>query len=149
MNSLALLIFLQAEFKLFNNAVSAGGQWCAPHGQPNFEAMAQWWSSVADGTSIVYKLKEHLATHYRSWMEHQQANRSLVGSEKQRQPNTKRIRSNNHTATVLAAAVRQYPGLLADNMHAAQSGRAGSRAENRAGNREQSRPEGREQRIWK
>ena len=82
-------------------------------------------------------------------MEHQQANRSLVGSEKQRQPNTKRIRSNNHTATVLAAAVRQYPGLLADNMHAAQSGRAGSRAENRAGNREQSRPEGREQRIWK
>jgi hypothetical protein len=67
----------------------------------------------------------------------------LVGSEKQRQPNTKRIRSNNHTATVLAAAVRQYPGLQAGNTHAAQSSKAGTGTKSRTENREQSRPEGR------
>lgn len=101
-----------------------------PHGQPNFEAMAQWWSSAADGTSIFYKLKEHLATYYRTWMEHQLANRSLVGSERQRQPNTKQIMSLNHAATVLAAASRQYPGLQDNSTPAVQTGRAESREEN-------------------
>ena len=76
--------------------------------------MAQWWSSKANETTILYKLREHLTTHYTKWTDQQHRMRSLIASEKQREPNTKRIRSKYHSATVLAAASRLQPGVPAE-----------------------------------
>ena len=76
--------------------------------------MAQWWSSKANGTTIFYKLREHLTTQYTKWTDQQHGIRSLIASEKQRAPNTKRIRSKHHSASVLAAASRLQPGVPAD-----------------------------------
>jgi len=73
--------------------------------------MAQWWSHEANGRTIFYKLREHLATHYKTWKEHQQGVQSSVATEKQCLPNTNRIRSKNHSAVVLPAASRQHPGV--------------------------------------
>ena len=104
----------EAEYKLFHAAVSVGGTWFTPRGEPNFDAMSQWWSHKANGTTIFYKLREHLSTYYKTWTEHQHRLLSLVGSEKQRLPNTHRIKSTKHSATVLGAASRQHPGVQAD-----------------------------------
>ena len=108
-------VHTSAEFKLFHTAVSVGGMWFASHGEPNFDAMAQWWSHEANGSTIFYKLREHLSTYYKTWKECQQGIRTLIGSEVQRQPNTRRIRSKNHSATVLPAASRQHPNFEADS----------------------------------
>ena len=106
-------IHTQAEFKLFNSEVAAGGLWFVAHGQPDFDSMAKWWSSKANGTTIFYKLREHLSIYHKTWTVQQHGICSLRGSEKQRQRNTSRIRSNTHSATVLAAALRQNPGVQA------------------------------------
>jgi hypothetical protein len=107
-------VHTQMEFKLFHNAVSIGGQWFVSHGQPNFDAMCQWWSSQANGKTIFYKLREHLSTYYKTWIEHHQGIRTLIASENQRQAHTHRIRSKHHSATVLQAASQQHPGVQAD-----------------------------------
>ena len=102
------------EFKLFHTAVSVGGKWFVSNAQPNFDAMAQWWSHEANGTTIFYKLREHLSIYYKTWTEHQQSKRILIASEAQRQPNTHRIKSKHHIATVLGVASRQNPGVQND-----------------------------------
>src|SRR5437016_2595933 len=73
--------------------------------------MAQWWSHEANGTILFYKLQEHLYTYYKTWTEHQQSKCTLIASEIQQQPNTRRITLKHHIATVLGAASRQNPGV--------------------------------------
>ena len=79
------------EYDLFHKAVSIGGEWCAPKGKPNFEAMAGWWSEKANGKTIFYKLTEHLATYYKLWSDWRQENQTMVISRPQREPHEKRI----------------------------------------------------------
>ena len=62
------------EYDLFHKAVSVGGEWCPAHGKPNFEHMARWWSTKADGKNIFYKLSEHLSTYFKIWSERRQEN---------------------------------------------------------------------------
>lgn len=99
------------EFNLFHNAVSPGGAWASAHGQPNFDQMAQWWSQKADGKLIFYKLREHLATYYKTWSEHRQEKQTIIASQPQRQPHEKRIRSINFVSRVLPPAKRHQPGI--------------------------------------
>jgi hypothetical protein len=40
--------------------------WAAPIGLPDFDCMAAWYSLKADSKTIFYKLREHLATHYKT-----------------------------------------------------------------------------------
>ena len=104
-------IHTEEEIKVFQDAVSVGGDWFAPHGQPHFDEMSRWWSDQANGMTVFYKLREHLKAYFKTWTEQQQRICSLIGSEKQRQPNTTRLKSKYHSANVLAAASRQHPGL--------------------------------------
>ena len=98
------------EFKLFHQAVSIGGPWCSASGLPNFDRMACWWSSQANGNTIFYKLREHLATYYKTWTEHQQEKQTMVASQSIRQANERRVRSTAYVSKVLPPALPDRPG---------------------------------------
>ena len=100
------------EYDLFHKAVSVGGEWCPAHGKPNFEHMARWWSTKADGKNIFYKLSEHLSTYFKIWSERRQENQTMIISKPQREAHEKRIRSSNYVAHVLPPAKRYQPGTL-------------------------------------
>lgn len=99
------------EFNLFHSAVSPGGQWASANGQPNFDKMAQWWSEKANGKTIFYKLREHLAAHYKIWSEHRKEKQTMIASQPQRKPHEKRIRSKAYVSHVLPPAKRGQPGI--------------------------------------
>ena len=102
------------EYDLFHKAVSVGGEWCPSQGKPNFELMARWWSSKADGKHIFYKLSEHLSTYYKIWSDQHQKTQSMIMSKPQRQVHEKRIRSSAYVSHVLPPAKRHQPG-ISDN----------------------------------
>jgi hypothetical protein len=99
------------EFKLFHESVTVKGMWAAPTGLPDFDRMAAWWSSKADGKTIFYKLREHLATYYKTWSETRKQTESMVASLPQREKNETRIRSIGHISHVLPAAPHNQPGV--------------------------------------
>jgi hypothetical protein len=101
----------EEEFNLFHKAVSPGGQWSSANGQPNFDYMAQWWSEKANGKTIFYKLREHLAAHYKIWSEHHKEKQTMLASQPQRRPHEKRIWSDTYVSHVLPAAKRLHPGI--------------------------------------
>jgi len=55
------------EFQLCNTPVSLHGDWFSPAQDPDFEAMAAWWSEKADGKAAFYKMHEHPENHYKKW----------------------------------------------------------------------------------
>jgi hypothetical protein len=77
-------------FNLFHEAVKVGGIWAAPTGLPNFDNMATWWSSKANGKTIFYKLREHLATYYKIWSDKRKQNEAMVASLPVRKKNDSR-----------------------------------------------------------
>ena len=77
------------EFNLFHSAVSPGGEYASAHGLPNFDQMVQWWSEKADGKTIFYKLREHLAAYYKTWSQCHQEKQTMLTSQPQRQPHEK------------------------------------------------------------
>jgi hypothetical protein len=85
--------------------------WAAPTGLPDFDHMAAWWSSKADGKTIFYKLREHLATYYKTWSETQKQTESMVASLPQWEKNETRIRFIGHISHVLPAALHNQPGV--------------------------------------
>jgi len=99
------------EFNLFHEAVKVGGIWAAPTGLPDFENMATWWSSKANGKTIFYKLREHLATYYKIWLDKRKQNEAMVASLPVRKKNDSRIRLVGHIAHVLPAALHNQPGV--------------------------------------
>ena len=99
------------EFNLFHSAVSPGGEYASASGLPNFDHMAQWWSEKANGKTIFYKLREHLAVYYKTWNEHRQEKQTILASQPQRRPHEKRIRSTTYVSHVLPAAKRHQPGI--------------------------------------
>jgi hypothetical protein len=99
------------EFKLFHKSVTVGGMWAAPSGLPDFDRMAAWWSSQADGKTVFYKLREHLVTYFKTWSETRKQNESMVASLPLRRKNDSRIRSAGHIAHVLPAAPHNQPGV--------------------------------------
>ena len=92
----------KGEFDLFAKAILPGGEWCTKN-KPQFEKMAYWWSSHADGKAIFYKLPEHLSTYYNKFSERRQTRQTMIESQPQRQRNQIRIQSHNHHAKVLPA----------------------------------------------
>jgi hypothetical protein len=83
-------VHTESEFKLFHIAVSVGGKWCVSRREPDFDSMAAWWTSQADGITIFYKLREHLANYYKLWTERNEGRRTLAASETERQQNTQK-----------------------------------------------------------
>ena len=104
------------EFNLFHSAVSPGGEYASAHGPPNFDQMVRWWSEKANGTTIFYKLREHLAAYYKTWNEHRQEKQTMLASQPQRQPHEKRTRSATYVSRVLPAAKRHQPGIINNEM---------------------------------
>ena len=47
------------EFQLFNTTVSINGDWFSPVQDPDFEAMAAWWSGKADNNTAFFKMYKH------------------------------------------------------------------------------------------
>ena len=104
----------EEEFKLFHQSVSVGGQWSVSKGMPNFDLMARWWSSQANGKTIFYKVREHLSNYYKTWLQACKATESTVASLSQRRKNYNRIHSAGHHSHVLPAAPCSCPGVLMD-----------------------------------
>lgn len=101
------------EFKLFHQSLIVGGKFASSKGSPNFDQMAAWWSTQANGKTIFYKLREHLANYYKIWTDNRKAKESMVASLPVRQRNHNRLHSTGHIAHVLPAAPRNQPGILA------------------------------------
>jgi hypothetical protein len=68
------------EFQLFNTSVSLHGDWFSPAQDPDFEAMAAWWSGKADGKTTFYKMHEHLENHYKKWTGKKRENENMMNS---------------------------------------------------------------------
>lgn len=105
-------VHTQKEFDLYHKALSPGGDYFSANKKPDFDRMARWWSSHADGKDIFYKLKEHLESHFKTWETSRNTHVSLVASKDQRALNLKRTRSKTHIAHVLPAAKRSAPGVI-------------------------------------
>ncbi|KAF8659808.1 hypothetical protein AX14_007516, partial [Amanita brunnescens Koide BX004] len=108
-------IHTKDEFDLFNSSVSVGGPMCPARGLPNFDKMACWWSTKADGKTIFYKLREHLAAHYKVWTQCRQEKQTMVASQSVRQANERRIKSTAHVSKVLPPALQNRPGQSVEN----------------------------------
>lgn len=104
------------EFTLFHTAVKVGGNFSPLSSQPNFDLMASWWSTKANGTTIFYKLREHLANYYKTWLQTRKETESIVASRPQRKKNESRIKSAAHISHVLPAAPRDQPGVLTSDL---------------------------------
>ncbi|KAJ7017554.1 hypothetical protein C8F04DRAFT_979056 [Mycena alexandri] len=105
-------VHTQQEFDLFKAAMLPGGNFFSVQGKPNFDQMAVWWSSQANGKTVFYKLKEHLESHHKVWEGLRKGQESLAESREQRQPHRKRIRAKTHVSHVLPAATRDNPGVV-------------------------------------
>ena len=103
-------IHTKDEFDLFNSSVSVGGPLCPARGLPNFDKMACWWSTKANGKTIFYKLREHLAAHYKVWTQCRQEKQTMVASQSVRQANERCIKSTAHVSNVLPPALQNRPG---------------------------------------
>ena len=55
------------DFQLFDTSVSLHGDWFSLAQDPDFDAMAAWWSGNANGKTIFYKMHKHLENHYKKW----------------------------------------------------------------------------------
>jgi 3'-5' exonuclease len=100
------------EFKLFHKSLIVGGKFASSKGSPNFDQMAAWWSTQANGKMIFYKLREHLANYYKIWSDNRKAKESMVATLSTREKNHNRLHSTGHIAHVLAAAPCNQPGIL-------------------------------------
>jgi hypothetical protein len=57
----------------------------SPAQDPDFEAMAAWWSGKADGKTIFYKMHEHLENNYKKWTGKKRENENMMNSLNKRQ----------------------------------------------------------------
>ena len=55
------------EFQLYDTSVFLHGDWFSPAQDPDFEAMAAWWSEYVDGKTIFHKMHKHLENNYKKW----------------------------------------------------------------------------------
>ncbi len=94
-------IYTKSESDMFFKEVSPGGAWLSKDKQPDFAQMAYWWSEKANGTTIFYKLPEHLALHFTVHKNHLFQTETMVASKEQWQQNEKCIRSTSYIAKVL------------------------------------------------
>ncbi|KAJ7291952.1 hypothetical protein C8J57DRAFT_1458569 [Mycena rebaudengoi] len=107
-------VHTQDEFDLYHTAMTPGGDFFSLQGKVNFDRMATWWSTQADGKKIFYKLKEDLESHHKVWEGLRRSQDSLLSSREQRRPNRSRIRATTHVSHVLPAAARDNPGVIPD-----------------------------------
>ncbi|KAJ7268545.1 hypothetical protein C8J57DRAFT_1228242 [Mycena rebaudengoi] len=92
--------------------MTPGGDFFSLQGKVNFDRMATWWSTQADGKKIFYKLKEHLKSHHKVWEGLRRSQDSLLSSREQRRPSRRRIQAATHVSHVLPAAARDNPGVI-------------------------------------
>ncbi|KAF9067395.1 hypothetical protein BDP27DRAFT_1422954 [Rhodocollybia butyracea] len=102
------------EEQLYHTAVIPGGLWCQMTGAPNFDNMVLWWSEQAKGAEnkIFYKLREHLASYWNIWKDHQYTKTTMLASITQRRANETWVHSSEYIAKVLPAALPSQPGVL-------------------------------------
>ncbi|KAJ7214757.1 hypothetical protein C8J57DRAFT_1483194 [Mycena rebaudengoi] len=105
-------VHTQDEFDLYHTAMTPGGDFFSLQGKVNFDRMATWWSTQADGKKIFYKLKEHLESHHKVWEGLRRSQDSLLSSREQRRPSRRRIQAATHVSHVLPAAARDNPGVI-------------------------------------
>jgi len=89
------------EFQLFNTSVSLHGDWFSPAQDPDFEAMAAWWSGKADGKTIFYKMHKHLENHYKKWTGKKRETENMMNSINKRKKNEEIIQAPSYAAEVL------------------------------------------------
>jgi len=82
-------------------SISLHGDWFSPAQDPDFEAMAAWWSGKAEGKTIFYKMHEHLQNHYKKWTGKKRDNENTMNSLHKRKKNQERIQAPSYAAEVL------------------------------------------------
>jgi len=105
------------EFQLFNTSVSLHGDWFSPAQDPDFEAMAAWWSGKADGKTIFYKMHEHLENHYKKWTGKKRENENMMNSLNKRKENQERTQAPSYAAEVLEPFSYFYNDSMEDQHH--------------------------------
>ena len=101
------------EFKLFHQSLVVGGKYASSKGSSNFDQMAAWWSTQANGKTVFYKPRKHLANYFKIWSDNRKAKESMVASLPVHERNHNRLCSTGHIAHVLPAAQWNQPGVLA------------------------------------
>jgi len=92
-------IHTNEEYRLFNSEVL---KFLSPSsGQPDFKAMAKWWSSRVDGKTIFFKIPEHLQAHFKAWSAVRDEMTTMHMSVKVRAGFVDLIHSDAHTSIVL------------------------------------------------
>ena len=68
------------EFQLFDTSVSLHGDWFSPAQDPDFEAMAAWWSEYVDGKTFFHKMHKHLENNYKKWAGKKSESENIMNS---------------------------------------------------------------------
>ena len=71
-------------------SVSLHGDWFSPAQDPDFEAMAAWWSGNADKKTFFYKIHKHLKNHHKKWAGKKSENENMMNSLNKRKKKFKR-----------------------------------------------------------
>jgi hypothetical protein len=86
------------EYRLFNKEVA---KFMGSNGQPDFKAMAKWWSTNVDGKTIFFKIPEHLQGHFKTWSAVRDEITTMHMTTQERTKFMNIIRSEAHTSVVL------------------------------------------------
>ena len=78
------------ECQLFDTSVSLNGDWFSPAQDPDFEAMAAWWSGNVDRKTFFYKMHKHLKNDYKKWAGKKSENENIMNSLNKRKKKFKR-----------------------------------------------------------
>ena len=66
--------------QLFDTSVSLNGDRFSPAQDPDFEAMAAWWSGNVDRKTFFYKMHKHLKNDYKKWAGKKSENENIMNS---------------------------------------------------------------------
>ena len=83
------------EFQLFDTSVSLHGDWFSPAQDPDFEAMAAWWSGNVDRKTFFSKMHKHLQNHYNKWAGKKSENENIMNSLNKRKKNSRENSGTN------------------------------------------------------
>ena len=89
------------EFQLFDTSVSLHDDWFSPAQDPDFEAMAAWWSGNVNRKTFFYKMHKNLKNHYKKCAGKKSENENIMNSLNKRKKNQDRIQAPTYAAGVL------------------------------------------------
>ena len=83
------------EFQPFDTSVSLHGDWFSPTQDPDFEAMAAWWSGNVDIKTFFYIMHKHLKNPYKKWAGKKSENENIMNSLNKRKKNSRESSGTN------------------------------------------------------